>query len=447
MLDFLGSLHPLVVHLPIGIVLLTLALEVFMKNKNNSIHRAITLGWFLSSISGIVSALFGWLLGDNGYYFESQISIHRWSAILFVLLCFLIWILRYMNFKFSRPVNRLFNLCVVLLLTITGHFGGEMTHGQNYLLDKLPFVEKEITPVPISTLVASEPDSLFVFEDLVYPVLEEKCIACHNAKSRYGGLDMSTLEGMTHGGNSGAGIKKGKPYESLIFKRVSFAHDHPKFMPPAGVPLTYDQIATLEWWIDQGAEKKISLSQTRQDPKIQRMIERRYGLDLREKSFLETLKLSPPAPSLLKTLDTEKYIWRFINAEQSFLDIKFSGKYIELADLKRLEPLKDNIVWLYLSNCKLTDVQLGYLATFPNLTRLRIQNNPSITDQGVQALKGLEHLSELNLYGTRTSDAAFAPLGKMNGLKKLFLWNTRVTPHGIENFRIQHPQVTVVTGL
>ena len=41
-IDFLGSLHPLIVHLPIGIVLLTIAIDVFMKNKNNSVFALTT---------------------------------------------------------------------------------------------------------------------------------------------------------------------------------------------------------------------------------------------------------------------------------------------------------------------------------------------------------------------------------------------------------------------
>jgi uncharacterized membrane protein len=285
LVDFLGSLHPLIVHLPIGIVLLTLAIDVFMRNKNNSVHRVITMGWFFTFFSGLLASFFGWFLGDNGYYFESQISIHRWSGIAFVSLSFIIWILRYINFRFSKPFNRSINLITMLLLMITGHFGGEMTHGQNYLFENLPYVEKEISVVKLSESERSKADSLMVYEDLIHPVLEEKCMACHNQNQAYGGLNMTAFESMIKGGNSGAGIQKGNPYKSLIYKRVSFPQDHLKFMPPAGVPLSYDQVATLEWWIDNGAKKQMPVTLARKDPKIQRLLELQYGLDLREKSL------------------------------------------------------------------------------------------------------------------------------------------------------------------
>jgi len=446
-LDFLGSLHPLIVHLPIGIVLLTIAIDVFMRNKNNSVHRVITMGWFFSFFSGLLAALFGWFLGDNGYYFESQINIHRWSGVAFVGLCFIIWLLRYINFRFSKSFNRSVNLTTILLLMITGHFGGEMTHGQNYLFENLPYVQKKISVIPLSEAKRSETDSLFVFEDLVYPVLEEKCMACHNQNRAYGGLNMSALETMVKGGNSGAGIQNGKPFESLIYKRVSFPHDHPKFMPPSGVPLSYDQIATLEWWIDNGAEKQMPVTLARNDAKIQRLMELQYGLDLREKTYLETLALASPTPEELKTIQGEEYIWRFLNPEQSFLDLKFTKKKIETNDLLKIQSIKKNVTWLNLTDCMLNDNHLSYLSDFPNLTRLKIQKNPLVTNKGIEALQNLENLTELNLYGTRVSNAALNTLGQMESLKKLFLWNTRITAKAIADFKAQHPDVEVIAGL
>jgi hypothetical protein len=38
-------------------------------------------------------------------------------------------------------------------------------------------------------------------------------------------------------------------------------------------------------------------------------------------------------------------------------------------------------------------------------------------------------------------------LGQMQSLKKLFLWNTRITPKAIADFKAQHPDIEVVAGL
>ena len=446
LLDFLGSLHPLIVHLPIGIVLLTIAIDVFMRNKNNSVQRVITMGWFFSFFSGLLAAIFGWFLGDNGYYLESQINIHKWSGITFVCICFIIWLLRYTNFRFSKSFNRSVNLTSIILLVITGHFGGEMTHGQNYLLENLPYTKKKISVTTLSESKRSNNDSLFVYEDLIHPVMEEKCIACHNQNLASGGLNMSSIESMIKGGNSGAGIQNGSPFESLIYKRVSFPHDHPKFMPPTGVPLSYDQIATLEWWIDNGAKKQMPVTLTRNDPKTLRFMELQYGLDLREKTYLETLTLSSPSQEELKSIEGEEYIWRFLNPEQSFLDLKFTKKKIEINDLLKVQSIKNNITWLNLADCMLNDNHLSYISNFPNLTRLKIQKNPLVTNKGIEALQKLEHLTELNLYGTRVSNNTLITLGQMKSLKKLFVWNTRITDKDIADFKALHPDVEVIAG-
>ena len=441
LLDFLGSLHPLIVHLPIGIVLLTIAIDVFMRNKNNSVQRVITMGWFFSFFSGLLAAIFGWFLGDNGYYLESQINIHKWSGI-----CFILWLLRYTNFRFSKSFNRSVNLTSIILLMITGHFGGEMTHGQNYLFENLPYTKKKISVTTLSESKRSNNDSLFVYEDLIHPVMEEKCIACHNKNLASGGLNMSSIESMIKGGNSGAGIQNGNPFESLIYKRVSFPHDHPKFMPPTGVPLSYDQIATLEWWIDNGAKKQMPVTLTRNDPKTLRFMELQYGLDLREKTYLETLTLSSPSQEELKSIEGEEYIWRFLNPEQSFLDLKFTKKKIEINDLLKVQSIKNNITWLNLADCMLNDNHLSYISNFPNLTRLKIQKNPLVTNKGIEALQKLEHLTELNLYGTRVSNNTLITLGQMKSLKKLFVWNTRITDKDIADFKALHPDVEVIAG-
>ena len=61
--------------------------------------------------------------------------------------------------------------------------------------------------------------------------------------------------------------------------------------------------------------------------------------------------------------------------------------------------------------------------------------------------ENLENLTELNLYGTRISNAALNTLGQMESLKKLFLWNTRITAKAIADFKVQHPEIEVIAGL
>lgn len=86
----------------------------------------------------------------------------------------------------------------------------------------------------------------------VQPILASKCYECHGADVRKGGLRLDLKRDALMGGDDGAIIVSGKSVESLIFKKVS-ATDSAKRMPPKGEPLTAQQVATLQKWIDGGA--------------------------------------------------------------------------------------------------------------------------------------------------------------------------------------------------
>jgi hypothetical protein len=65
------------------------------------------------------------------------------------------------------------------------------------------------------------------------------------------GLSLATREGMLAGGKRGPAIVPGRSAESLLYKAV--AHLGELSMPPAGKPLTHEQVAIIGKWIDAGA--------------------------------------------------------------------------------------------------------------------------------------------------------------------------------------------------
>ncbi|MFN7923969.1 MAG: c-type cytochrome domain-containing protein [Bryobacteraceae bacterium] len=92
---------------------------------------------------------------------------------------------------------------------------------------------------------------------LAVPILAAKCLACHNAEAKTGGLDLSPREALMAGGKSGAAIVAGKAAESRLYQYVSA-----KKMPP-GKPLDAGEIEALRAWIDEGANyggQKFSLT-------------------------------------------------------------------------------------------------------------------------------------------------------------------------------------------
>ena len=80
----------------------------------------------------------------------------------------------------------------MILLVVTGHLGGNLTHGATYLF--------QYAPNPIRTLAGLQPkvkktfkkitdiDSALVFEDVIHPILDARCASCHNEEKLKGEL-------------------------------------------------------------------------------------------------------------------------------------------------------------------------------------------------------------------------------------------------------------------
>jgi mono/diheme cytochrome c family protein len=86
----------------------------------------------------------------------------------------------------------------------------------------------------------------------VQPIFRKRCSGCHGAAMQSSGLRLDDREAALRGGYSGAVIQKGDSAESKLIHRVAGLHGLQR-MPPAGKPLSAEEIAILRAWIDQGA--------------------------------------------------------------------------------------------------------------------------------------------------------------------------------------------------
>jgi hypothetical protein len=97
---------------------------------------------------------------------------------------------------------------------------------------------------------AAPGDDVVSFERDVAPILEQRCLRCHNEEVAKGGLSLATAAHATRGGESGAVVVPGQAEQSLLLEMVGGTQPA---MPAQGAPLTGEQIATLRRWIAAGA--------------------------------------------------------------------------------------------------------------------------------------------------------------------------------------------------
>jgi mono/diheme cytochrome c family protein len=101
-------------------------------------------------------------------------------------------------------------------------------------------VELETTLVGAGRLVS--------FAKQVAPIFSQRCLACHNARTAKGRLNMETFANLMKGGESGDTVVAAKPGASLLQTMIE---DHS--MPKDADPLTVEQIAVVKKWIETGA--------------------------------------------------------------------------------------------------------------------------------------------------------------------------------------------------
>jgi uncharacterized membrane protein len=80
--EVIGRLHPVLVHLPIGILLLAGLFQLLaFKPKYTGLHVATSIALFWGMISAILSCISGYLLSLSGDYDEELVDTHKWFAI------------------------------------------------------------------------------------------------------------------------------------------------------------------------------------------------------------------------------------------------------------------------------------------------------------------------------------------------------------------------------
>lgn len=87
----------------------------------------------------------------------------------------------------------------------------------------------------------------------VRTILAHNCYACHNATKTKGGLRLDKKEFIFKGGENGPILVAGNSEKSDMIRRVKLPFGHDDAMPTKGKRLSKEDVAMLEYWIQQGA--------------------------------------------------------------------------------------------------------------------------------------------------------------------------------------------------
>ena len=442
MTDFIGRLHPLIVHLPIGFVLLSVILDFYGKRIAQGSKQLALFSWSLTALSSIAAVVTGLVLVNSGHYEGFEVFLHRWTAIAIAVTTSLIAISLWTNRQWFSAQNSWLKVVTILLLFVAGHKGGEITHGPGFL--PLPFVSQGLS----ERILLEDKDSIQLYEDIIARVFQAKCVRCHEDGDERGRLNLTSIESMTSDKFGDPAIQAGNPLKSEAFKRVILAQEDPKFMPPSGRVLTYAELRILEYWIDSGASFDEYINAESEVPvDIKKILIETFKADFSKKSVYEKLNVSAASEELVRSVSEAQFNVGNIASGINLLEVNRLGHPGELDkdEVAKLLQIKDQITWLDLSNTSVGDDIGTIIQQFPNLTKLKVQNT-QIGDGLIKAISNLKNIEVLNVYNTEISDDGLGEIGKLKNLKTLYIWQTRVTQNGIQKLRDQLPELEIIQG-
>ncbi len=456
---FFGRFHPVIVHLPIGMLLLAGILELVSARVHTFrvLRHATAFVLYLGAIGAALAVCAGLLLSMEGGYDPDLLSTHKWIGIAvasgaIVAACLRVVLDRKKGARLVYRVYATVLAATVTLLLVAGHLGGSLTHGPTYLTQYMPgplkLVLGDLAPASGRYDIANV-DSAHVFDDLVQPIFDRRCVDCHGPTKTKGRLRLDTREGLQEGGESGQVISPGSPPGSDLLRRVTLPLDHEDVMPPDGEqPLTVGETEMIRWWIANGASFDQQVADIEEVPTaVETALIRIAGPRPEEKSILYTFEVEPADSTLIAGLEESGFRVRKVAHDLNLLEIGVEAGRTRVSDeaFERLASLAEQVAWLDLSRSGVTNADLGVVSDMPHLNRLYLQFTP-VSDAGVRHLEGLSHLEYVNLYGTSITDAALDDLAALPSLSAVYLWQTDVTEAALEDFQQMRPNVRAYLG-
>ncbi len=431
----ISRLHPLLVHLPIGIMFFAAFLFVIKKRKGTTVHdSSIFLALLLSFGSAAFSAITGWLLSHEGGYDEQILFWHKWLGIATTVGIFiLLWV--YKNQRISGYWSGGLFFTTILLLSATGHFGGSLTHGSAYLFEKesneFVFTTKNLQEAPI-------------YQSFIQPILQKKCVACHKPSKKKGGLVMTTVTDLMKGGKSGQLFNSEQPQESEFLKRINLPIDEKKHMPPKGKSqLTADEITLLTWWIKNNACTNCKLASIENKERITTILQKYH----KTKTPLYQTHIKPLTNKQITNLQESGIRLTSIATASPFVSLQIpQTEKISRATLQSMQAIRQNITELNLSGTTIHSRAVDFITSLVHLQKLQLQHT-NVSDEHMIKIKQLKNIQSLNLYNTTISDESIAHFSAMPTLEKLYLWQSKVSPEGIAQLQKANPLLKIYNGV
>lgn len=422
--SWLGRWHPLVLHFPIVLLLIAIFLGLTGKNVPK---RLLTV----AVVSGLVTAISGFFLGKDTMVKGDLLVWHQWLGGALALLA-AVWYAFVNMFPTRAVYQKAVQVLLIGLIGFTGHYGGMVTHGTDFLA------------FPQSNKQDKIPENPNIYSDVVMGILDNTCVSCHNHNKQKGELLMTDLDQLFKGGEHGPAVVPGDLEKSLLVTRIRLPKEHEDHMPPEGkTPLSELEINILERWIALGAPDTVLLDQLEPSEPLVGLIQEMRTPDPEEKwrSFATVVD------STLQNLSSDYLTIERMAANSNALSVDvYAPPTYDPKPITKLKRVANNIVELDVSGLPLGSAEMATITSCTNLEWLEIDGTP-LTDKELRSLTNLQNLTLLKVYQTGITDRSIEVFKQLPKLSKLYVWDTNISEVALETLQKERPALQVYKGI
>jgi uncharacterized membrane protein len=438
-LQTVGRMHPLILHFPIVILLAAMLMEYFrFKSENfiSIIYVNVTKNLLLlGSLFAGVTVIMGLFLSQEEGYSGDTLQWHKWTGTAIFFLSSAMYSV-HDHAWYKKIPARSAALITVVGLVLSGHYGANLTHGNNFIL----------APISSKRLTATVPlEEVIIFNDLIMPILEQKCVNCHNPDKLKGGLLLTDPQSILKGGKSGELYVPGNPAMSLLLQRVHLPETDKKRMPPIGRPqLTSQELLLLALWVKDNADFKKKLIDL---PTTDSLRIAATSLLKPTTQAEDNFAFSAADEETVKKLNNDYRTVTILAKESPALAVNIYNRSLYTSKLlEELDLVKKQIVSLNLNKMPVKDTDLKSISKFENLRKLDL-NFTDVTASGLKELTSLKHLKSLTLTGTKVDLKGLQPLlPSLKSIRTISLWSTGLSQAEIQQLQKTYPNITFIAG-
>lgn len=420
--QLVGRLHPVLLHLPIGLLVGLIAVEIVELSRGRPLDRSVraTLAWLLAG-SAALAMVTGLVLANEGGYDEDALARHRLLGIVFTVAAALLALLQRRIRQRALYAAGLV-VCGILVVPV-GHIGAGMTHGEQFLI--APFL-------PVERATVAPPVTNDAFVRTVLPILDAKCVSCHGATRRKAKLSLDSAQAVLAGGQSGPAIVPGDPAGSPLVRRIRLPLHDDDHMPPEGKPqLTDGEIADIERWIADGAlHGDIAAGSDRGPPP----------------EAQAPAHIPPPQDAMTALAEAQVHA-EVVDPALSLLwvDASSARQLDDAALAGLLAPLSEWIADLSVAGTHAGAATLTVAAAMPRLSRLDLSAT-GVTPDALASLRGAVALETLNVSRTSLDGRAIETLAAIVPLRRVHAWRSGLGQGDVSAALERRPDLLIDLG-